>query len=82
MKYFIDTNICIYALKNKFPRIKEMLKTLSPSDIAILILTNLGATTESCRVASTNTVNICRLSVILGGVGAGLRARPVKISFS
>ena len=35
MKYYIDTNICIYALKNKFPRIKEMLKTLSPADIAI-----------------------------------------------
>jgi len=35
MKYFLDTNICIYALKNKFPRIKEMLKTFSPSDIAI-----------------------------------------------
>jgi len=57
---------------------------------AILILTNLGATTESCRAASTNTVNICRLSYgkylpIIGdfrGVGAGLRARPVKISFS
>jgi len=35
MKYFLDTNICIYALKNKFPRIKEMLKTFSPADIAI-----------------------------------------------
>jgi hypothetical protein len=49
---------------------------------AILILTDLGAATESCRAASTNTVNICLLSGILWGVGAGLRARPVKISFS
>ncbi len=35
MKYFLDTNICIYALKNKFPKIKEMMENLSPSDIAI-----------------------------------------------
>ncbi len=35
MRYFLDTNICIYALKNKFPRIKEIMETLSPLDIAI-----------------------------------------------
>ena len=35
MKYFLDTNICIYALKNKFPRIKEKMERLSPSEIAI-----------------------------------------------
>jgi tRNA(fMet)-specific endonuclease VapC len=35
MRYFLDTNICIFALKNKFPRIKEMMEKLSPSDIAI-----------------------------------------------
>jgi len=33
---------------------------------AILILTNVGATTESCRVASPNPVNICGLSGIFG----------------
>ncbi len=35
MRYFLDTNICIYALKNKFPRIKEIMENLSPFDIAI-----------------------------------------------
>ncbi len=35
MKYFLDTNICIYALKDKFPRIKERMEKLSPSEIAI-----------------------------------------------
>jgi len=35
MKYFLDTNICIYALKDKFPHIKEMMKRLSPADISI-----------------------------------------------
>jgi tRNA(fMet)-specific endonuclease VapC len=35
MKYFLDTNICIYALKNKYPKIKERMEAVSPSDIAI-----------------------------------------------
>ena len=48
----------------------------------ILILANVGATTESCRVASTNPANIYGLLGILREVGAGLRARPFKISFS
>jgi hypothetical protein len=46
---------------------------------AILILTNLGATTESCPY------KYVKYLPIIGdfrGVRAGLRARPVKISFS
>jgi predicted nucleic acid-binding protein len=35
MKYFLDTNICIYALKNTFPKIMEKMEVLYPSDIAI-----------------------------------------------
>ncbi len=35
MRYFLDTNICIYALNNRYPRIKQIMKDLSPSDIAI-----------------------------------------------
>lgn len=35
MKYFLDTNICIYALKDKFPGIKEKMEKISPSEIAI-----------------------------------------------
>jgi tRNA(fMet)-specific endonuclease VapC len=35
MKYFLDTNICIYALKDKFPHLKEMMEKLSPADIGI-----------------------------------------------
>jgi len=45
----------------------------------ILILTNLGATTESCPY------KYGKYLPIIGdfrGVRAGLRARPVKISFS
>lgn len=35
MRYFLDTNICIYALKNTYPQIKRMIRNLSPVNIAI-----------------------------------------------
>jgi tRNA(fMet)-specific endonuclease VapC len=35
MKYLLDTNICIYALKKRFPGIKKIMESLPPSDIAI-----------------------------------------------
>lgn len=35
MKFFLDTNICIYALKNNFPQIRKKMESLAPSDIAI-----------------------------------------------
>jgi hypothetical protein len=55
-----------------------------PMATGILILANLGATTESCRVASTNPVNIYGLLGFLRVVGAYMRSLcpPLKISFS
>ncbi|MBN1798843.1 MAG: type II toxin-antitoxin system VapC family toxin [Spirochaetales bacterium] len=35
MKYLLDTNICIYALKNIFPQIQHHIKKKSPYEIAI-----------------------------------------------
>ncbi|MBN1696240.1 MAG: type II toxin-antitoxin system VapC family toxin [Spirochaetales bacterium] len=35
MKYFLDTNICIYALKSIFPQIQTNMEKKHPSDIAI-----------------------------------------------
>jgi len=35
MRYFLDTNICIYALKGQYPAIKDHLLSKKPSDIAI-----------------------------------------------
>jgi len=66
----------VYSSKFYFYPIKNKISA------AILILANVGATTESCRVASTNPVNIYGLLGVLRVVGAGLRARPFKISFS
>jgi tRNA(fMet)-specific endonuclease VapC len=35
MRYYLDTNICIYYLKGKFPRIVEKLLSKHPDDIKI-----------------------------------------------
>ena len=35
MSFFLDTNICIYILKGKFPAIKEVLSRLSPHEIKV-----------------------------------------------
>jgi len=35
MRYFLDTNICIHALKGQYPAIKNHLLSKKPSDIAI-----------------------------------------------
>ena len=35
MKYFLDTNICIYFLKAKYESIQKQLEKLHPSEIKI-----------------------------------------------
>ena len=35
MAYFLDTNVCIYALKGTFPSIASRLGALSPKDVKI-----------------------------------------------
>ena len=35
MKYFLDTNICIYFLKGEYPPIKKRLERKKPSDVKI-----------------------------------------------
>jgi len=35
MTYFLDTNICIYALKGRYPRIEEEIRRRRPSQIRI-----------------------------------------------
>ena len=39
MKYLLDTNICIYALKNQFPSHTKKLLSISPEDICISAIT-------------------------------------------
>ena len=37
--YLLDTNICIYALKNKFPELTEKLLQVDPNDMAVSSVT-------------------------------------------
>jgi tRNA(fMet)-specific endonuclease VapC len=39
MKYLLDTNICIYLIKNKPLQVVEKFKNLKPSDLGISSIT-------------------------------------------
>ena len=41
MKYLLDTNICIYALKNRPPEVLDRLRAVGPSGVAISVITAL-----------------------------------------
>ncbi|HNV47337.1 MAG TPA: type II toxin-antitoxin system VapC family toxin [Spirochaetota bacterium] len=62
MKYILDTNICVYALKNMFPSIAAHLKSVRPSDVAIPTIVEaellLGAYKSSAREATIRAVSL------------------------
>ena len=35
MKYYLDTNICVYYIKGKYPKLLEKLLSKHPNDIKI-----------------------------------------------
>ena len=39
MNYLLDTNICIYAINNRYPKLTSKLLTILPDDIAISSIT-------------------------------------------
>jgi tRNA(fMet)-specific endonuclease VapC len=39
MKYFLDTNICIYYLKGMYPKLKDKLLSYNPDRIIIPVIT-------------------------------------------
>ena len=39
MTYLLDTNICIYAINNRYPKLKQKLLTILPDDIAVSSIT-------------------------------------------
>ena len=39
MTYLLDTNICIYAINNRYPKLKQKLLTVLPDDIAVSSIT-------------------------------------------
>lgn len=41
MRYLLDTNICIYALKRQPPEVLERLKAVNRTDVAVSVITAL-----------------------------------------
>ena len=41
MSYLLDTNICIYALKNRPPSVLERLQSVGPSSVVLSVITVL-----------------------------------------
>ena len=39
MKYLLDTNICIYSMNNRYPKLTDRLLTILPDDISISSIT-------------------------------------------
>lgn len=39
MKYMLDTNICIYAIKNTFPGLREYMSNITPGEMCISSIT-------------------------------------------
>lgn len=39
MKYLLDTNICIYIMKNSYPQVTDRLLSISPDEIAVSSIT-------------------------------------------
>ncbi len=61
MKYFLDTNICIYFLKGKFPKLLDHLSKKKPEDIRIASIVKaelfLGAYKSSNPAKTGKIVN-------------------------
>ncbi|MFH0921741.1 MAG: type II toxin-antitoxin system VapC family toxin [Fibrobacterota bacterium] len=89
MKYFLDTNICVYFLKGKYPALAAHLKRHDPADIKIPAIVKaellLGAEKSERRVETADKVNaflgpydIVPFDDNVAVVYAGLRARLEK----
>ena len=62
MKYMLDTNICIYAIKNNPPQVREFLQALNPEDVCVSAITYaelMHGVNRSSR-AAWNYVNLAR----------------------
>lgn len=61
MKYLLDTNICIYIIKEKPTQVLDKFKTLAPTDVAISSITVAelcyGAYKSQQRAKNQNALN-------------------------
>ncbi len=60
MKFYLDTNICIFALKNKFPYLKEKILSHHPENVKIPAIVKaellLGAKKSNNQAANQEIV--------------------------
>lgn len=61
MKYMLDTNICVYAIKNKPENVSKRIKRHNPDEICIstIVLAELehGVTKSVCREKNESNLN-------------------------
>lgn len=73
MKYYLDTNICIYFLKGKFSRLKETLLSKNPNDIKIPAIVKAellyGAEKSNQRENNIEKVNAFLFAMQIVGFG-------------
>ena len=73
MKYYLDTNICIYFLKGKFNRLKETLLSKNPNDIKIPAIVKAellyGAEKSNQRENNIEKVNAFLFAMQIVGFG-------------
>lgn len=60
MKYFLDTNICIYFLKGKYPALLQKIMLHSPEDIKIpsIVKAELLYGAEKSQKMDENIINV------------------------
>jgi tRNA(fMet)-specific endonuclease VapC len=60
MKYFLDTNICIYFLKGSFPNVMEQIRNTNPNNIKIpsIVKAELLYGAEKSKNRTSNLTNV------------------------
>ncbi len=73
MKYYLDTNICIYFMKGKFNQLKEILLSKNPNDIKIPAIVKAellyGAEKSKQRKSNTEKINAFLFALQIVGFG-------------
>ncbi len=65
MRYLLDTNICVYALKHRPPEVLERLQTVGKAAVAVSVITVLELR-QGAEKSQQATANHARLDLFLG----------------
>lgn len=67
MRYLLDTNICIYALKNRPPEVLERLRSIGRSAVAVSVITVLELRHGASKSQNSEGAH-ARLDLFLGSM--------------